>query len=209
MRARPAHMRLILGLLGIVATGALAASVTAAVRTGSSGADTVRGTSGGDRLAGLAGNDHLIGGRGNDRLDGGAGRDRLSAGRGRDRLAGGAGRDRLSGDSGNDRLWGGPGGDRLNCGAGHDKAFKSPADRVSRNCERVRGILLTGQIADSIKSAVQDQGLPNVTVSCPPEVINEKGSRFSCTVTNLDNGKMIEVVARQRDNSGNFDLQVQ
>ena len=45
-----------------------------------------------------------------------------------------------------------------------------------------------------------------MTVACPPEVINEKGNRFSCTVTNLDNGKQTRVVARQRDRAGNFDL---
>ena len=212
-RRRPARLML-LGLVAVLAAGALAAVAVAAVRTGSPGSDTVRGTAGNDRLSGLAGNDRLIGGRGNDRLDGGDGRDRLSAGRGRDHLEGGAGRDRLSGDSGNDRLWGGPGKDRLDCGSGRDKAFKSPADTVRRNCERVGGVLLTGQVARDIKTAVSEQGLTNVTVKCPPEVPKKMGHQFTCTVTNLDNGMRVEVVARQRDDAGNFDngnfdLQVQ
>ena len=204
-RART-HIRLAPALVSALATGVLAASAAAAVKTGSSGSETLRGTSGNDRLSGLAGNDYLVGGRGNDRLDGGDGRDRLSGGRGRDRLAGGTGRDRLSGGPGNDRVWGGPGKDRLNCGGGRDLVFKSPADSVSRNCERVRGVLLTAQLEDDIKTAVQAQGIPNVAVACPPEVVKAKGNRFSCTVTNLDNGKQTTVVARQVDTAGNFDL---
>jgi hypothetical protein len=205
MSAPGMRTRIAPALAGVLAV-ALAASAGAAVRTGSPSSETVRGTAGNDRLAGLGGNDRLIGGRGDDRLDGGDGRDRLSGGRGRDRLAGSTGRDRLAGGPGNDRVWGGPGRDRVNCGSGRDLVFKSHADVVSRDCERVRGVLLTGRVADQIKAAVQAQGVQNVTVVCPPEVVNEKGSRFSCTVTNLDNGKQIEILARQRDRAGHFDL---
>lgn len=204
-RART-HTRLAPVLGSVLATGVLAVSAGAAVKNGSPGGETIRGTTGNDRLSGLAGDDYLVGGRGNDRLDGGDGRDRLSGGRGRDRLVGGPGRDRLSGGPSNDRVWGGPGKDRLSCGRGRDVAFKSRADSVSRDCERVRGVLLTGLLAGDIKSAVQGQGIPNVSVTCPPEVINEKGNRFSCTVTNLDNGKQTKVVARQLDRAGNFGL---
>ena len=65
---------------------------------------------------------------------------------------------------------------------------------------------MTDRLEDEIKSAVQAQGVQNVTVVCPPEVVNEKGNRFSCTVTNLDNGKQIRVAARQRDGAGHIDL---
>jgi hypothetical protein len=50
----------------------------------------------------------------------------------------GGARDRGNGGSGNDRVFGGPQGDRVNCGGGRDVAFVNRADRVSRNCERVR-----------------------------------------------------------------------
>jgi Ca2+-binding RTX toxin-like protein len=196
------------------------------VRSGGSKSETIRGTSSSDRLSGGGGNDRLLGGRGNDRLAGGRGNDGLSGGPGRDRLDGGPGRDRLSGGSGSDRLsggsrgdrlnggpgvdrlWGGPGRDRLDCGSGEDKAFRSPDDVVDPNCEHVRGVLSTGQIAQNIADAVRNRGIKNIRVKCPPEVINEKGSRFSCTVTNLDNGRHIQVVARQTDDAGNFDLKV-
>jgi Tol biopolymer transport system component len=130
---------------------------------GEAGADRLLGEAGNDRLSGGAGNDRLSGGAGNDRLSGEAGNDRLSGEAGDDRLSGGAGNDVLSGGAGADRLTdsagrdtfaGGAGADRIDardrkpadrrrrdvvrCGRGRDVALVDRADRVARDCERVR-----------------------------------------------------------------------
>jgi lysophospholipase L1-like esterase len=56
-----------------------------------------------------------------------------------DKLYGKAGNDRLFGYGGNDLLVGGPGADLLACGSGRDVAMADSRDKVSRDCEVVRG----------------------------------------------------------------------
>jgi Tol biopolymer transport system component len=118
------------------------------------GADCVFGGSGNDRLSGGIGDDHAFGEGGNDRLLGERGGDRLDGGPGNDLLDGGPGADRLTDVRGRDRFAGGSGADRISardrtrrdrrradvvrCGPGRDVAFVDRADRVARDCERVR-----------------------------------------------------------------------
>jgi Tol biopolymer transport system component len=122
--------------------------------SGGAGNDLLFGEAGADRLLGEAGNDRLAGGSGGDRLAGGPGSDRLDGGPGADRLDGGAGADRLTDAAGHDRFAGGAGADRIDardraradrrradvvrCGPGRDVALVDRADRVARDCERVR-----------------------------------------------------------------------
>jgi Ca2+-binding RTX toxin-like protein len=133
---------------------------------GDEGNDRVEGNAGNDRVFGGAGRDNLLGAAGNDALHGQSGNDRISASSGRDRVNGGSGSDRISGgssadtingDAGNDRINGGGSPDvlrgnsgndrvsardgrrdRINCGTGRDSVTADRADRVTRNCERVR-----------------------------------------------------------------------
>lgn len=99
---------------GLVVAAALlaAGSVGAATIEGTSRADTLRGGAGADRIDGKGGNDRLYGGRGDDVLLGGRG---------------------------NDLLVGGAGADTLRCGPGRDTAIRDRLDRVSSDCEAVRG----------------------------------------------------------------------
>jgi pimeloyl-ACP methyl ester carboxylesterase len=80
------------------------------------------------------------GGPGNDTLRGTAGADKLYGKGGNDKLFGLAGNDLLVGGTGNDLLTGGPGVDRLSCGPGRDTANADRRDRVTNDCESVRGI---------------------------------------------------------------------
>lgn len=105
---------------------------------GGAGGDSLEGGSGNDRLRGNGGGDGVRGQMGNDALTGGGGRDRVAGAGGKDRLVGGGGRDRIRGGPGRDTIAPGGGKDRINCGTGNDKVFATEADRVSRNCERVR-----------------------------------------------------------------------
>jgi Tol biopolymer transport system component len=123
-------------------------------RNGSAGTNILFGLAGDDVLRGLGGADCVFGGSGNDRLSGGTGNDRLDGGAGNDRLEGGPGADRLTDVRGRDRFSGGSGADRINardrtrrdrrrtdvvrCGPGRDVALVDRADRVARDCERVR-----------------------------------------------------------------------
>lgn len=102
----------------------------AAVKRGTSKADTLNGTAGADTLSGLGGADTLNGKGGADKLIGGPGGDKLS---------GGPAADKLNGDAGNDRLLARDGtADTVNCGGGSgDVAVVDSADKVSANCERV------------------------------------------------------------------------
>jgi hypothetical protein len=103
------------GIVPFVIGAALlaAATVGAATISGTAGNDTLRGGAAADRLTGKGGNDRLFGAAGNDILNGGAG---------------------------NDLLVGGPGADRLACGAGADTARGDVQDRISGDCEVVKGI---------------------------------------------------------------------
>jgi Tol biopolymer transport system component len=141
-RSGTAGTDVMFGLAGNDALGALA------------GPDCVFGGNGNDRLSGGTGNDLLFGERGNDRLLGEGGSDRLSGGPGNDLLNGGPGTDSLTDARGRDRFTGGTGPDRVNardltpadrrradvvrCGPGRDVAVVDRADRVARDCERVR-----------------------------------------------------------------------
>jgi hypothetical protein len=90
-------------------------------RTGTAGRDVLRGTPGRDVLRGLGGDDLLYGLGGNDVLFGGRGRDRLLAGAGSDVV--------YAADGARDTII---------CGAGRDLVYAGRADRVARDCERVR-----------------------------------------------------------------------
>jgi len=103
------------------------------------GNDVVHGVSGNDRLSGSRGRDRVNGGSGNDRIAGGSSPDRVRGDRGNDRIDGNSGRDRVAGNSGNDRIRARDGSrDRIDCGPGRDRVLADRADRVARNCERVR-----------------------------------------------------------------------
>jgi hypothetical protein len=95
------------------------------VATATVGAATIKGT---------AGNDTLRGGAAADRLDGKGGNDKLF---------GAAGNDVLLGGAGNDLLVGGPGADKLTCGAGQDTARGDAQDKISADCEVVKGVPTT------------------------------------------------------------------
>lgn len=56
-----------------------------------------------------------------------------------DKMYGRGGNDRLYGYAGNDVLVGGPGADVLACGSGRDVAIADANDKVSRDCEVVKG----------------------------------------------------------------------
>ena len=115
---------------------------------GQSGADRINAERGRDRVNGGSSNDvisagssgdRVAGDQGNDRINGNSGNDSLSGNSGNDRISGSTGADRLSGNGGNDRINARDGRrDRVNCGRGRDSVVADRADRVSRNCERVR-----------------------------------------------------------------------
>jgi hypothetical protein len=105
------------GLAFLLAVGA----GSAAVRTGSAGADRLLGTQRADILQGLGGRDSLTGRGGPDLLVGGSGRDRLFGGSGADRLAAEADVAR----------------DSVSCGPGPDIVTAELVDRVARDCETV------------------------------------------------------------------------
>jgi hypothetical protein len=101
--------------VGIALTGlALLASTSslAATIVGTAKNDVIRGTAKADIIIGKAGGDKLYGLGGNDTLVGGPG---------------------------NDTLVGGAGADKLRCGPGRDIAIADAKDKVSADCETVRG----------------------------------------------------------------------
>ena len=118
------------------------------VLQGQSGADRVNGERGRDRIDAGSSNDVISGGSSGDRIAGGQGNDRLTGNSGNDSVTGNAGRDRIDGSSGRDRLSGGSGADRIDardgrrdriaCGSGRDTVIADRADRIARDCERVR-----------------------------------------------------------------------
>jgi chitodextrinase len=91
------------------------------IRMGTARGDVLQGTAGLDILRGLAGNDVLYGFARNDVLHGGPGRDLLLAG---------PGSDVVRADDGAR--------DMIACGHGRDLVYADRADRVGRDCERVR-----------------------------------------------------------------------
>src|SRR5204862_2728863 len=112
-------------MVGIALTAlALVASTSslAATIVGKAKNDVIRGTAKADTIIGKAGSDKLYGLGGNDTLVGG---------------------------SGNDTLVGGAGADKLQCGPGHDVAIADAKDKVSADCEMVRGPLPSLSIGDA------------------------------------------------------------
>src|SRR5438105_12042915 len=101
--------------IGIALTGfALLASTSslAATIVGTAKNDVIRGTAKADTIIGKAGSDKLYGLGGNDTLVGGPGKDTLV---------------------------GGSGADKLQCGSGRDIAVADARDKVSADCETVKG----------------------------------------------------------------------
>ena len=82
----------------------------------------------------------ISGTAGNDTLRGGAAADKLTGKAGNDKLFGRGGNDVLAGGGGNDLLVGGPGADKLACGAGQDVAKGDAKDKISGDCEVVKGV---------------------------------------------------------------------
>ena len=98
-------------------------SALAATIVGTPKNDVIRGTAKADKLIGKAGSDKLYGLGGNDTLAGGPG---------------------------NDTLVGGSGADKLQCGPGRDIATGDVKDKISTDCETVRGAMLPSiSIADA------------------------------------------------------------
>ena len=102
--------RLCIALTGLALVGST--SSFAATIVGTAKSDVIRGSGKADLIIGKAGNDKLYGLGGNDTLVGGLG---------------------------NDTLVGGPGADKLRCGPARDVAIADANDKVSVDCETVRG----------------------------------------------------------------------
>src|SRR5436305_3534509 len=93
----------------------------ALIASTSARASTIVGTPRNDVIRGTAKADILIGKAGSDKLYGLGGNDALVAG------------------PGNDTVVGGVGTDKLQCGPGRDIAIADARDKVSADCETVRG----------------------------------------------------------------------
>lgn len=98
----------------------LSPAASAAVITGTSGADLLFGTPSADSMRGVDGDDVIFGADGDNALYGESGADTLYGGVGTDRVFGGTGNDILSGGGGHDFLYGGEGNDELYADAGDD-----------------------------------------------------------------------------------------
>jgi peptidoglycan/xylan/chitin deacetylase (PgdA/CDA1 family) len=165
--------------LGATLTLLLAPALTlpdfgeAAVKRGTSGADSLVGTAGPDTLSGLGGG---------DKLAGRAAADLLLGGPGADRLTGGPAPDRLLGASGNDRILARDGvGDTVHCGRGSaDVAVVDGIDGVSPSCERVEASVL-----DQPPVPQPPASNPPFADAGPPFVVN--GDR-SFRIGSLGNG---------------------
>lgn len=79
------------------------------------------------------------------------------------------------------------------------------ASNVEVKVQRRR--LRTVQIERNISKAVRKQGI-NAAVKCPAHVTSQKGKTFECKVRNPANGRELTIVATQKDDLGNFDLEV-
>src|SRR5204862_2435103 len=99
----------------------IALTALALVASTSSLAATIVGTAKNDVIRGTAKADTIIGKGDNDKLYGLGGNDTLVSGPGKDTLVGG------------------PGADKLQCGQGRDVAIADANDKVSADCEAVRG----------------------------------------------------------------------
>lgn len=129
-----------------------------AIRTGTSGNDSISGADIGSRIDGGAGNDVISGGQYSDVLIGGSGNDTLDGGGGRDILSGGAGADALYGGDGADVLVGGAGGDTLVGGAGDD-TFRGTASELN-------GDVISGyEVGEAIRVTDATFGSDDVTIS--------------------------------------------
>ncbi|HLM27347.1 MAG TPA: DUF4333 domain-containing protein [Thermoleophilaceae bacterium] len=65
--------------------------------------------------------------------------------------------------------------------------------------------LKTRNIENNIAKTVRKR-FPNAQVECPANVTSQKGSTFTCTVTNPANGRSAKIKFRQKDSEGNFDV---
>lgn len=101
-----------------------------------------RGVLGGgnDKGTGDTGNDLIRGRSGDDKINGDEGKDNVKGGRDDDRIKGGDGNDDMRGGFGSDLVIGGPGADIIDCGKGNDVAKVDADDKVSRDCEVVKGL---------------------------------------------------------------------
>lgn len=138
-----------------------AASGVAAVKTGTSGPDTLVGTAQPDTLRGLGGNDTLSGKAANDKVLGGPGADKLT---------GGPGTDTMLGEGGNDQLLAKDGtADTVNCGTGTDVAKIDEVDKVAASCERVEGLVADQPAAPAQPAAASQTPSPPAPESPPKE----------------------------------------
>ena len=95
---------------------------------------------GNDNGKGNDGNDLIRGRSGDDKINGNGGNDNIKGGRDDDKIKGGDGNDDMRGGFGNDVVIGGPGKDKIDCGKGQDVAKVDADDKVSRDCEVVKGL---------------------------------------------------------------------
>jgi Ca2+-binding RTX toxin-like protein len=84
-----------IGVMGLVAGGALNGNAADNILFGNVGSDTLSGGAGNDQFDGNLGNDDIVGGADNDALGGNQGLDALTGGTGDDTLTGGADDDRF------------------------------------------------------------------------------------------------------------------
>ncbi len=103
--------------------GACPAGTTASVTCSSDGRGRLV-------FAGTGADEVLVGSAGADVLNGGGGKDRLVGAKGKDSFSGGAGGDRIN-SKGQRR-------ESVRCGGGNDRVRGAKADRLKRDCERVR-----------------------------------------------------------------------
>jgi Calx-beta domain/RTX calcium-binding nonapeptide repeat (4 copies) len=119
-----------------VAISALIAAV-ASILVGSALAANIAGTPKNDSLRGTAKADRILGQGGNDKLYGLGGNDVLNGGPGNDVLTGGAGADNLA------------------CGPGRDTALADAQDKLSADCETIKGLPKPDL---SVADVVSDEG---------------------------------------------------
>ena len=67
--------------------------------------------------------------------------------------------------------------------------------------------LRTAQIEANVARVLRRRGI-NATVTCPPRVTSQRGSKFRCRVRNPANGRTLTIEATQIDEEGNFRLRV-
>lgn len=117
----------------VLAAAVMASTATAMVAAGGATTADITGTSGADVLVGTSAGDVIRGWRGDDRLSGLDGDDVIYGGRGADSIDGGSGNDTIESRDRDDAP------DVVTCGSGFDRVDADSSDRVSPDCEQVRG----------------------------------------------------------------------